>query len=92
MSDLNHGSPFSFESLTLAAKLEYAQAQHARFAALAKSPNLSAQAAWAAQSLARSYAAAVSLCQGAIEYEAKENDRAAQSALMRSLGITPLDG
>ena len=60
------------QSLTTAERLKILQAQQGPFATLAKNPNLSAQAAWGAQSLRRSYAAAVGLCQLAIKYEAKE--------------------
>lgn len=76
--------------LSLQEKLQQAQSQQQRFALLAADPSLSLPAALAARSLARSYGAAATLGQKALDYEAQVNDPESQGMLMRALGINPL--
>ena len=75
---------------SLPAKLAFAQAQKERWSKVAADPNLSLGAALLARQAARSYAAAETLGQKALQNQQAENDPSSQAMLMRALGINPL--
>jgi len=76
--------------MSLLEKGQYARTQRDKYNRIATAPSLSPEAAVAARNLARSYAAAVTLYEKAVEYERQVNDPQSQAELMRALGIKPL--
>jgi len=78
------------QELSLQEKHEDAVNKLDHWTRIAASPNLSPAAALFARNVARSYRAAVTLGEKALEYERQVNDRESQAALTRTLGIKPL--
>jgi hypothetical protein len=78
------------EQMTLPEKVQDARNKLDYWSRIAADPSLSPAAAQFARNSARSYQAAVTLGEKALQYERQVNDRESQARLMRSLGIEPL--
>jgi hypothetical protein len=78
------------EEMSLQEKLQDARRKLDYWTRIAADRDLSLPVAQFAQNSARSYQAAVTLGEKALQYERQVNDRESQARLMRSLGIKPL--
>jgi hypothetical protein len=84
------GTPKSSKKMTLQEKHQDARDKLDHWTRIAAAPNLSPAAAQFARNTVRSYQAAVTLGEKALQYERQVNDPESQAQLMRSLGIKPL--
>ena len=78
------------QEMSLLEKIQSDRTLRDQYNRIAASPKLSPAAAIAARQIARSYAAAVTLGEKALEYERQINDPQSQAESMRALGIIPL--
>jgi hypothetical protein len=82
--------PKPSDEMTLQEKVRDARHKLDCWTRIAADPDLSPPAARFARNVARSYQAAATLGEKALQYERQVNDRESQARLMRSLGIKPL--